>query len=159
MSISSDGILCYGFQIKDEDGDIIGEGETPEFLKTSLDDDDDDDSEPLEFDDLLANIAKINSPDVEYDEHSKEEYEEYWGKKHELERVCPVELVIHCSFEYGMYILAIKESHSAAYRGYPVELGKQITTNPAWDSILRNFCKEANIPFEEPGWVLASLYG
>lgn len=66
----------------------------------------------------------------------------------------------HCSGDFPVYFVAVKDSRKTAHRGFPKELAPNaLEIKPEWDALLRAFCKEAGIEWQEPGWVLASYWG
>jgi hypothetical protein len=136
MSISSTGILVFGFDLGGEEGalplpELLGEDET--------------------FEDFIADEAGI--------EPWKEGLgDEYYARKRAAIAACPVDLVIHCSFEYAMWILAIRGTEINAPRGYP-----QIVKG--WDvpqekiEAARKWCLDYGVEWQEPTWILCSIYG
>lgn len=157
MGISSDGIICYGFPVRDEGGEIL-EGGTPSWLLT------DDPEAPLDFDDFLVRHYPFDRDDPdqlpnettkEYQAASKDRYSQW--REHVAQ--IGVDLVWHCSYEYPMYLLAATASVKTAYRGDPQFLGQDLTQNGTWRNLLRDFCNKTGIPFEEPQWILCSWYG
>lgn len=69
----------------------------------------------------------------------------------------------HCSGDYPMFYIAVRESHLTAHRGYPQRITSPdvgIKTHPGWDERVLEFCKRKNIePQSECGWWLVSLWG
>src|SRR5688572_18217942 len=104
MGVSSDGILCYGFQYYDPETD-----ETPEWLYTEDDGND--------FEAAVARLCNIKEPydaldskRYDSDPSYKAEWETYWENKKAAVEATGVELRTHCSYDYPMYILAVKET-------------------------------------------------
>lgn len=131
MGFSSDGLLVYGIDF----GDL--HPITTKFTATGevdydCGDEDEDDDAYFDFDDFV--VEKFGGP-------------------------INIGLVMHCSYEAPMYILGIKSSFSFASRGYPERLGSQVVADPTWRETLKGFCDRFDIPFSEPEWLLASLYG
>lgn len=134
MSISSDGILVFGVELGLED-------ETPEWMGDFTD-----------FSDYILDstgLPRYGMPGY------------HIASLQEVIHKCPVELIMHCSYDYPMYILAVNHQKANAWRGTPVELGhtiesptgEQIATFKAW-------CAERDIELEkEPQWLLCSMYG
>jgi hypothetical protein len=133
MGVSTDGILVFGIQLPEE--------ETPEFLK--------------EFDnDFETFIDSLNGlPQWGEEGHDIR-------KTHAFRDNFPVDLVQHCSYEYPMYILAVRGTEITARRGYPNEIDP-LTLYVDSDKVetLRKFCEEYNIEWEEPKWYLCSMWG
>jgi hypothetical protein len=130
MGISSDGLFFYGMCWADEDRPW---------------------KEPS--DEELAKMKALKSYSDENDWETL--YEVRSGKKSEK---CPVELGIHCSFEYGMPLLAVKETLVNASRGSP-EKAKTVLVKPEWDDQLREFCEIMGVKWQKPTWWVTSLYG
>lgn len=67
----------------------------------------------------------------------------------------------HCSYEYPMYYICGYRLRAA--RGYPEEVPFDIMNDSTKMSDCRKnietFCKEHNIPFQEPKWMLVSYWG
>jgi hypothetical protein len=73
----------------------------------------------------------------------------------------PVEVVIHCSYDSPMYILAVTGTEHSARRGYPEAIDPSALVVTA-DQIeaLKKFCVEYDIEIPgEPCWYLSSLWG
>lgn len=63
----------------------------------------------------------------------------------------PIELVLHCSYDYPMYIIAAKGSLSRASRGYPSDLSPEQldqSVSPEAKQAVVDFCRE-ELAFEE----------
>ena len=155
MGISSDGILAFGF-------DLGLEEENPEFLlrpdvERNEDNDYDQEEDYFDFDDFLYHIHGLG----EYpSEGTDAEKTQYFEAKKKLESECPVELVRHCSYDYTMYIIAINGSEKRSYRGDPTIISPQeLNIDAAKIEAAKQFCEQHNIPWQEPNWVLCSMYG
>jgi hypothetical protein len=137
MGISSDGLLIYGFDLGIED-------EQP-FSELLADNE--------EFDDFIANEAGIEG----WTENAKDDY---WKRYREAVEACPVELHIHCSYDYPMYVLGVRGANFTAYRGDPTIIEKD-AFNISEDKIkaAKEWCEKYKIEWQEPKWVLCSLYG
>lgn len=133
MSISSDGILFYGFLI-DED--------KQEELERLFDYDETGIEEPEEY----YAMKVLNKGKVSYEEYS------------ELDKKEPCEIGMHCSYDYPMYYVGIKESELRAWRGYPKKI-ESFDINKKWNQQIKDFCKIMGIEYQEPDWYLASMYG
>jgi len=79
-----------------------------------------------------------------------EEQAAYW--KH------PVVLLMHCSDEQTMYIVASLEHLLIASRGFPKEVQMSMfqMNYKEIDKALRRFCDELVVPYQKPKWLLAS---
>ncbi len=176
MGQSTDAILCYGIQLdEDEEFPWQTKNDYPHF-------------EDWWFDTVCGYKAPY---EVEYTEdidsagrclpgrytrrkengdiETKEEEEARWQHERDFKEAhpCPVELVVHCSGEFQMYIIALAGTVTTAHRGYPVEIG------PLWscdrdrqyvETAMRHiltFCKKHNIALsnEDAQWWLCSMWG
>lgn len=174
MGVSTDGELAFGIDFgednplleRDEDGDLI-EG------------DEDEDSSDLA--DFLARKTGLVSPYLKlphevnhgpydaYDDWKKEnpwfeaEANEYFEAKRKLADACPLEIHLHCSYDYPMFILAIKGTHLSASRGSPqkvnfARLNSLVTEDKLAEA--RKFCEEYGLPeFYGADWLLFSMWG
>lgn len=159
MGVSTNGILCYGFRIHNEDGDEVEE-DLPEWLKLPGDED-----ESMEFEDFLAKLVGLQEPDSfdkeKYDSNPAyaQTWSDYWAKKRNLEKEFGVTLVMHSLGEYPMWILAVEECNHSSSRGSPLSLGQGIEVKPEWREKLVAFCERAGIEFREPELLLCSYWG
>lgn len=158
MAELTNAILCYGFRLKDEDGEEGGIA--LDWLGGSEVEDDDD------FDEFLDQLIGLPAPHEVFDEERferdseyQEEWRAYWRRQRRAREELGVTLVFHCSEKRMMYILAAAESEHDAFRGNPVALGQQIVAKPEWREQLRTFCERVGIRFEEPEWLLCSFWG
>lgn len=184
MGVSTDGILAYGISLggveedaglfwlqKDEDGDTV---------------DDEGDEEEQSFEEWWEEVNGVSQKAIwaEYyawekdnktgdyakDQGLVERYEKLhpqWRKRlnnyyDDARRVrddCPVELVTHCSYDYPMYILAVKGTEVTASRGYPEEISEDslIISDDKMDDF-REFCETYKIK-GDPRWWLVSMWG
>lgn len=133
MGVSTDGILVFGIQLPEE--------ETPEFLEGFEND----------FDDFIDSLNGL--PQWGEEGHD-------WNKTHAFRDNFPVDLVQHCSYDYPMYILAVRGTEIMASRGYPKEIDPlTLKVDPEKIEFLRKFCEEYGIEWEEPKWYLCSMWG
>lgn len=67
----------------------------------------------------------------------------------------------HCSYEHPMYYICGYNLRAA--RGYPEEVLSDVMKDNTrmldWRKNIEVFCKEHNIPFQEPKWMLVSYWG
>lgn len=75
-----------------------------------------------------------------------------------IEDECPVELQMHCSFDYPMYILGVRGAEHRAHRGFVVEIDDLTVPQEKIDAA-KAWCEANKIEWEEPGWLLCSMYG
>jgi hypothetical protein len=128
MSTSTNGILVFGIDFDES---------LPEFMGNETD-----------FEDFLQVELKLpmyGSAGYSYEEKSKK-----------IE-TCPANLVIHCSYDYPMYILALRGTEKTAHRGYPVEI-TSLEIAPERLEAFKDWCKAHGIENPEPKWLLASLW-
>ena len=78
---------------------------------------------------------------------------------HKITGDCDVELAYHCSGEYPMHYVGVKESETFARRGYPVQLDEEtLNIEPDWADKLKDYCKIMDIEYKEPSWHLVSYW-
>jgi len=70
----------------------------------------------------------------------------------------PVISHIHCSFDFSMHLVAIRETFVKAYRGDPQQ-ATILSVKPEWEPQLRRFCEIMGIQWRDPAWWVTSLYG
>jgi hypothetical protein len=89
-------------------------------------------------------------------------YEEAWNKE------SPIEIGTHCSAEYEIPYMFVKESESTARRGYPVQIDPDNVASMTsgkcsdWNKQLDQFIEDNDIDLtatEGPGWFLVSYWG
>ncbi len=110
MSIASDGILAFGWNL----GDDLDLG--------WLDPENSDIGDQIDKR-LLAKLASFTEefvPEINY-----------WERRNAAKDNIGVELIIHCSYDYPMYFLSAKGSASYAYRGSPVTI-EDLREKPKW---------------------------
>lgn len=109
------------------------EGESPEWM-----------GEHEEFSSWLA--EKLGLPEEDYKAHF------------EAEKACPAELVIHCSYDYPMHVLAIQGLGKTAHRGYPQDVHPDdLRISPDAIAVFRDWCEKYGIEYQDPKWTLCSL--
>jgi hypothetical protein len=137
MGQSTDAILVYGFEMDPAD-------ESPSFL-----------GEDGDFEDFVTDEAGVSPwrPGM-----SAEEKHEYFTNKQVIIDACPVELVLHCSSDYPMYIMAIRGTQLRASRGYP-EVVKSLSVSQEKITAAKQWCLDHGIEWKEPEWILCSDWG
>lgn len=78
------------------------------------------------------------------------------------EHPVPVEMVNACSYDYPVWIVALKETFFKANRGYPVIIKEEnIIITEEQRTALLDFFKKFDIDIEgkEPNWYLSSYWG
>jgi len=133
MGQSTNGILVYGIAFEDED-------ELPESL-SFLEEFDGDFDEYLES---LAGLPKWGEPG-----HSFEAVRAH-------RETCPADLVMHCSGDFPMYILAVRGTEITAHRGHAVEI-TSLDVPVAKVAAFKQWCAERGIE-GEPKWYLCSMW-
>lgn len=70
------------------------------------------------------------------------------------------DLVMYCSYEYPMYILAINGTKTEVSRGYTEEIDPSDLRIPQEKiDAFKAFCEENGVEWQEPKWLLASMWG
>lgn len=92
MGQSTDGILCYGFDVNEEGPEI-----------------------PYSMDELFLKIHGIDADELDYKEQKAKLEELNFDD-------CPIEIIDHCSEGCRMVILGIKGKSVTASRGYPEDI-------------------------------------
>jgi hypothetical protein len=159
MSTSTDGQICFGVLIGDEDEvslpwkDEEWDGDIEHWwiykvlgFKHSFE----------VFDEKGDYLPGFNKDSKEIDQYFKEKRE---FKKNCLQ--CPVEPVNCCSLDYPSWILAVPSTVITASRGEPQEFKPEnlrVTIDEV--SNLLKFCSDYEIEFEgDPHWYLSSYWG
>ena len=148
MGVSTDAILAFGFDLGDNDEIHIAErfGVTDSEAQADFD-----------FDGWVAEKAGAIYP-AGHSGIDSPEYKVFAAARDAAINACPVELVIHCSYDYPMYFLALRGTKVRAWRGSPVQVQ---TPTPSGHPLtaMRQFCAHHGIAWEEPQWHIFSLWG
>ena len=158
MGVSNNAYLAFGVDLgedafQDEDFDL------EDFLLKRAEVNDPYTGYPPEIDqapypdrDRLYNEWKATQPN--WDERVKT----YFEQRDALIKACPVEIIIHCSYDYPMYILALRDTDVSAARGYPKVIDPAaLKVDPARIEEAKEFCKDADLPaFDDPQWLIFS---
>ncbi len=129
MGQSTDAILCFGVELGEDD-------EAPSFME-GFD----------EFDDFLMNEG--GQPRWGEAGHSFDKQREWLAAQ-------PVEMVLHCSGDYPMYILAVRGTVTTASRGYPQAV---TTEDPDHTQVQRYMSWLSDHGIEdEPKWLICSMW-
>lgn len=129
MGVSSDGVLYFGF--------AVGEDEcAPEWMRGYSD-----------FDDFIC--AKAGLPeDARYEQ-----------RKPVIDG-CPAELQLYCSYDYPMHILGVRDAEHRVSRGYLKEIGApDLAVDESKIAAMKAWCESNGIEWQEPKWLLCSMYG
>jgi hypothetical protein len=140
MGVSTDAQICFGFEIGDE-GDELKDL-FPDLFGEDIDDE--------EFDDVIARLAGLEP-------WSKDRAEDYYERKRKLIEQCPVQLVMHCSHDVPMWILAVRGTFRNSNRGYALEIDLPTIPDEKVDAF-RVWCEQYNVEYQEPLWLMTSLW-
>jgi hypothetical protein len=130
MGVSTDAMLVFGIACGDEE-------EVPGFM-LGFDD----------FDEYLNSISGL--PEYGCDGHD-------FDAQRKFRDSVPADMTLHCSYDYLMYILAVRGTEICACRGNPKEItsldvpAEKVEAFKAWAS-------ERGI-VGEPKWLLCSMWG
>jgi len=158
MGVSTDGQICFGIAFNEE-------GATFPWDSDEYDGDIEDwwiyavqgYQRPFEIFDADGEYLEGICPSRE----RIAEYYQLWHDFKESRPALPIALVLHCSYDFPMYILAVPRTVKVASRGYPEEItpSEMVITQEERD-LLVNFCEEHNIEAEDkPRWWLSSMWG
>jgi hypothetical protein len=143
MSIDSDGILFFGIDLGVE-----------EDLDLPWDEEYDGDWEQMYYAKMREKFTE-KYPEKDYNDDIK--MKAYFAAKKELEDNGSM-IGVHCSFNHSMLYVAVSESNLVAYRGSPKKV-KSFEIKPDWIQKIKDFCELMEIEYQEPRWILTSLYG
>src|SRR3990172_5744891 len=126
MSVSTDAILAFGFDLGDDEDESLAE-------RLGADRDD------FDFDEWIAEQAGAVYPNGHAGINSPE-YQGYSAARKAAIEACPVEVIMHCSYDCPMHFLALRGTEQRAWRGHTVVV--KTTTAPDSDRIasMRKFC-------------------
>lgn len=141
MGQSTDAILMYGVN--------LGEGEGLEWPSMLTEEGE---SYP-DIDGYIASLAGLKEPAGE--DYQDPAWSAFWAAKRKSVEAFPVNLVSHCSGDYPMWVLAVRNTVQRARRGYP-ETPTMREIAEADRDALKAFCDATGLPWSEPGWVLCS---
>lgn len=154
MTVSTDAVLCWGFDLGDPNewynGPLV-ELPTPE--------------------ELVAMGEYWYPGDSSYiKSHTdaffhNDNWETLWrlrtgGKPGNFRHKSPVVYHRHCSGECPMYVVTHNTSVLTAWRGHPqvVQVDKLRVTSQ-WEQPMKDFCAVMGVKWEEPKWLLMSYWG
>jgi len=149
MSVTTNAIIAYGISL-DEDQEIPWET-----------------GDDTEVEEWWLKVNGYEPPFKMFDEHGmwingveppQEKQDVYWNhRRAALEaNPLPVEIVLHCSGDYRMYIVAVPGTVTEAYRGYPVAISV-IRPPTEMSKPVMDFCERFGLKGDGPDWWLASL--
>ncbi|TKC54027.1 MAG: hypothetical protein E5Y05_00220 [Mesorhizobium sp.] len=130
MGVSSDGILVYGIPCEED--------ALPEFLEEFEGDFD-------EYLESISGLPKWGEPGHDF------------AAQRAFRDACPVDFVAHCSYDYPMYIIAVR---AAQYRNSRGSVTEPDTFDVPLEKLhaFTNWCTERGIT-GKPRWCLVSMYG
>lgn len=83
-----------------------------------------------------------------------------YGARQAIIDACPADLVAYCSYDYPMYVLAVRGTRLRAYRGDATEVTPDhFAVSPERVEAFKEWCAEHHITYQEPKWLLCSMYG
>lgn len=136
MSVSTDGILVFGIDLGEE---------RPDFLY------DEENEEELEFDDYLYSLSGLpqwGEPDFN------------WDFMRDYLKDQRVDMTLHCSYNYPMFILSVRGTEHRNSRGTPTEIEvSDLKVSQEDIEALKKFCEDHDIEWQEPKWYLVSMWG
>jgi hypothetical protein len=152
MGVSTDGQICFGILLPDEENLPWGEEDCKKWWREV-----NGYTPPFQIYDKYGDYIDGQKPKEniidEYYKHQRE-----WENLHPL----PVELVNVCSGDYPMYIVAVPSSVSSARRGYPEAFNPdacKVSENEITSLIefVRKYFPD--LQFNNPQWYLSSYWG
>jgi hypothetical protein len=145
MGTSTDGILFFGIDL----------GECGFLWEEWLEENETDD-----IDMYVAFRLGVKEPQCEYSEATKSEYNKYFGAKRAVLKESGCSIEYHCSYDYPMFYVCLSDKRKRASRGYPEAIDKEFlrVTNEDVEK-LKTFCEKVGIEWQEPSWMLTSLWG
>lgn len=136
MGISSNAMLYFGFPVGEDE-------ERPSFLEGR----DNEDGVTEDFDDMICELAGLPAD------------AEYKARKAVID-ASPAELQSYCSFEYPMFILCVRGASHLVHRGYTSEINSEnLAVAPEKIAAFKAWCEANKIEYQEPKWLLCSMYG
>lgn len=133
--------LCWGFPLLDEDGEPL------EILSNNQD-----------YDEFIAAKFGIKKPTVPY-EGNEAVFRSYNDNVSNTVHKAGIQLIEHdIDDEHGVPILTVSDdqgNHQASSHDKPTSLPPLLEVKSEWRGRLQEFCLKANLPFQEPHWVLA----
>lgn len=96
-----------------------------------------------------------DEPTVVCDMENVEIWKSYWDFAAEKVKESYCEVDAHCSGDYQMPYVFVKESRVVANRGEPEQISS-LSVPAYWDYRIKEFCDVLGIPCEQPKWWLVS---
>lgn len=139
MTVSTDGILFYGFLLEND----------PEEWEAPFNTDD--------WEEVYCAKKGLPAPADPY-EGRESLFKEYWTAKRDLLKEANAKLSAHCSGDYPMWYVCVNASETTANRGYPQQIDN-LNVGPDWHAKLKDFCDTLGIEYQQPRWWLVSYWG
>jgi hypothetical protein len=133
MGISTDAILFYGIDLGEDEYECL-EDEWEKYY-----------------------VNKIGVYHEHGDNCIQARYE-FWNKKRDAVRKSECTIGTYCSYDDPMHYVALKKTHVQVWRGY-VKVIKDLHVPPGTDARIREFCELMGIKYEQPKWMMVSLWG
>lgn len=158
MGVSTDAILCFGFELPDE-YEMPFEDEEEWWLELN------NFKNSFEIFDSEGNFPNGIRPDEAL-------IKEHFAERHNFlkENPLPFDVIRHCSGDYPMYIISTPDTLITAYRGYPVDIAQRMNKTYSQEYINKfvTMCKkyfptdidgyDYNIDYT-PKWLMCSYWG
>lgn len=152
MGTSTNAMICYGIALDDEmelPWEAAIDSDIEEWWRT-----------------LNGYIPpfELFTPEGEYIggvEPSRERNDVYFAARRAFDAAhpLPIELEMHCSGDYPMWIVAARGTVKTAYRGSPEAFDPQaLVCAPDAEVALREFCAKHLGVTDDPRWLLYSLW-
>jgi hypothetical protein len=146
MGVSTDAVLAYGIDLGADEDLMDG----PLGILYS-------DSEGFSLDLLIEETAGLG-PEPDY-EQDRDAWRAWRDALRKAEESYPLQLVEHCSNEYGMRFLAVRGTVLTAPRGYPQRVAALPTPTDEQMQALRTFCERFEVDDPQPAFQLFSYWG
>lgn len=161
MGVSSNACIAYGIDLQDEPPFNDGRDDTDLAAYLAIKQGAVD-PWPLVPDHInygpLDDFKKWEADNAEW----RQQQEAWQAATKAAEEASPIVLEYHCSYEYPMYIIALKGTTRTAFRGDPVALPSDFTDLISEKAVTKaqEFCEEYELPaFDNPSWLLYSMWG
>lgn len=116
-------------------------------------------SDGEDYPDLDAYIAKkaglVEPTNTRYQDP---EWHAYFLAKEAAAKAFPLELESHCSGDYPMWVLCLRNTLQMASRGETVAV-KMREIHPDEIALMKAFCEEHGLAWSEPDWLIFSYWG
>jgi len=149
MSVSTDGILFFGFTFHEEDADSENLSTKPAWFE-------------IDWEEFYVTKKGLTKPSEKYPPNRDPELEAAWDKyytaKRDMLKAEPCTVAFHGGEGCWALFVTVKGGYLRASRGYPKKV-TMFTGSPSWFEQIKTFCQIMEIDFQEPAWYLASYWG